>query len=95
MKAALAFLGLGALAIVVQGALVGVFPARWCPDLGFLMVIGLGTRWRSSGGGLVISAALGYLADLLSGSLLGQHLLLRMFAYAAARRANPSDTSSS
>ena len=33
----------------------------------------------------LLSAALGFIADLLSGSLLGQHTLLRIFAFGAAR----------
>jgi rod shape-determining protein MreD len=65
---------------------VGRFlPLHWFPDLGLLLVVGLGLCWRSTAGGMVMAAALGLIADLLSGSLLGQHVLLRMFAFGAAR----------
>ena len=87
MKKGLAILGMGAFAIVLQGAVAGFLSPPWCPDLGFLIVIALGPRFASSAGGISIAATLGYLSDLLSGSLLGQHLLLRMLAFGAARRA--------
>ena len=87
IKTGLAVLGMGAFAIVFQGAVAGTLSPPWCPDLGFLIVIALGPRLASGSVGLTLAAALGYLSDLLSGSLLGQHVLLRMLAFGAARRA--------
>lgn len=88
MKPAVGLLALGALAAMVQGAATAVVPARWFPDLGFLLVIAIALRWRSPVGGLLLAAIFGYAADLLSGSLLGQHALLRVLCFGAARLAS-------
>ncbi len=85
MKRILALLAIGTLAPMIQGAIGTFIPLRYCPDLGLLLVVGLGLCWRSAAGGLVLSAMLGLIADLLSGSLFGQHMLLRIFAFGAAR----------
>ena len=85
MKRAIALLALCALAPMVQGVVGRFVPLHLCPDLGLLLVVGLGLCWRSTAGGVVLSAALGLVADLLSGSLLGLHTLLRLFAFGAAR----------
>jgi len=90
VKPALALLLLGAVAIIFQGAASGLLATRFIPDLGFLIVVAVGARWRSLPGGLVLAALIGYAADLLSGSLLGQHALLRMLAFLAARVASRS-----
>jgi len=74
----------GVLALLLQGTLATVVPAPWCPDLGLLVVISIGLRWRRPGTGLVLAAALGFAADLLSGSLLGQHALLRIVVFSSA-----------
>jgi rod shape-determining protein MreD len=85
LKRALVLLALGALAPMIQGAL-GVFvPLHYFPDLGLLLVVGLGLCWRSTAVGVSLAAALGLVADLLSGSLLGLHVLLRILAFGAAR----------
>ena len=88
MKRTLALLLIGIAAPVVHGAANTFVPARFTPDLGFLIVIALGLHWRSAAGGLVISAVLGFVADLLSGSLLGEHALLRLLAFGVARFAS-------
>lgn len=88
MKPALGLLVLGALAAVLQGAATAAVPARWFPDLGFLLVIAIALCWRSPVGGLLLAAIFGYTADLLSGSLLGQHALLRVLSFGAARFAS-------
>lgn len=85
MKRVLVLLAIGALAPMIQGAVGTFIPLRYCPDLGLLLVVGLGLCWRSTAGGLALSAALGLIADLLSGSLFGQHMLLRISAFGAAR----------
>jgi rod shape-determining protein MreD len=88
VKRTLALLLIGVAAPVLQGAANTFIPARFTPDLGFLIVIALGLHWRSAAGGLAISAALGFIADLLSGSLVGEHALMRMLAFGAARFAS-------
>ena len=88
VKRVLGLLGLGAVALTLQGAVASFLPARFCPDLGFLLVVALGLCWRSAVGGVCVAGAIGYTTDLLSGSLLGQHALLRLAAYAVARFGN-------
>jgi rod shape-determining protein MreD len=88
VKRTLALLLIGIAAPVLQGAANTFIPARFTPDLGFLIAIALGLHWRSAAGGLALSAALGFVADLLSGSLVGEHALLRMLAFGAARFAS-------
>ena len=85
MKRIVALLALGALAPIIQGAAGTFIPMHYCPDIGLLLVVGLGLSWRSTAGGVALAAALGLIADLLSGSLLGQQMLLRIFAFGAAR----------
>ena len=85
MRRAVALLALCALAPMIQGVAGRFVPLRFCPDLGLLLVVGLGLCWRSTAGGVAVSAALGLVADLLSGSLLGLHTLLRLLAFGIAR----------
>lgn len=85
MKRTVALFLLGAFVPMLQGVAAYFLPARWVPDLGLLLVVALGLCWRTVGGGMALSCAIGFVADLLSGSLLGQHALLRMFAFGAAR----------
>ena len=75
---------IGILALVVQGALATLIRPPYCPDLALLAVITIGLRWRGLALGLCLAALLGFSADLLSGSLMGQHALLRLFAFASA-----------
>ena len=84
MKTPLALFVLGMGALVVQGAFARVIPPPWCPDLAWLVVIGIGLRWPSWLPGAVLAVALGYGMDLVSGSLLGQHALLRLLSFLAA-----------
>ena len=88
MKRVLALLALGALAPMIQGVIGTFMPLQYCPDFGLLLVAGLGLYWRNTDGGLALAAALGFITDLLSGSLLGQHTLLRLFIFGTARIAN-------
>lgn len=85
MKCALALLVLGLLVTMAQGAVALFVPAHACPDLRLLLVVAIGLGWRSSAGGVVLALALGYVGDLLSGTLLGQQALLQVLVYAAAR----------
>lgn len=85
MKAFALLLGLGVLAPMLQSVAAAYVPARYVPDLSLLVVVGIGLHWRGAAGGLVLAALAGFAADLLSGALLGQHALLRMLAFGAAR----------
>jgi len=84
MKSAVAVLILGLAALMVQGAIARAITPPWCPDLAWLVVIGIGLRWPSLLSGIVLAVMLGYSMDLVSGSLMGQHALLRLVSYLAA-----------
>ncbi|MFP6654422.1 MAG: hypothetical protein VCB25_02265 [Myxococcota bacterium] len=84
MKSFVAVLLLGLAALVVQGALARTIPPPWCPDLAWLVVVGVGLRWPGFLSGLMVSLPLGYAMDLLSGSLMGQHALMRLISYLTA-----------
>jgi rod shape-determining protein MreD len=79
-----ALLLVGFLALVLQGALARMIPPPWCPDLGWLVVVALGLRWPRFVPGLFVAVILGYSMDLVSGSLMGQHALMRVLTYLAA-----------
>jgi rod shape-determining protein MreD len=85
LKPLLALLLFGLLALMVQGAANMALSARYVPDLGLLVVVAVAVHVRSAAGGLLLAAVLGYATDLLSGSLLGQQMLLRMLGFAAVR----------
>lgn len=84
MKSTLAALALGLFALVLQGALARAIAPPWCPDLAWLVVVGVGLRWPGFLSGFLIAALLGFAMDSVSGSLLGQHALLRVLSYLAA-----------
>lgn len=84
MKSFSAVLLLGFAALIVQGALARTISPPWCPDLAWLVVIGVGLRWPGFVSGLMVSLPLGYAMDLLSGSLMGQHALMRLISYLTA-----------
>lgn len=75
----------GVLVTMVQGAVAAFLPPGWCPDLGLLLAVATALAWRSAAGGVVVAGVLGYVADLLSATLLGQQALLRVVAYGVAR----------
>jgi len=88
VKSILAVLLLGFAALIVQGALARTIPQPWCPDLAWLVVIGVGLRWPGFLSGLFVAVPLGYAMDLLSGSLMGQHALMRLISYLVAAAAS-------
>jgi rod shape-determining protein MreC len=88
VKRAAVLLGLGVLAPMLQGGLAPFVPQGLFPDLSLLLVVSIGLCWRSAVGGLLLAATIGFVCDLLSGALLGQHALLRVFAYGTARYAS-------
>lgn len=87
MTRALALLGLGVLAVIVQGAVAGIVQPPWCPDFALLIVLAIGLRWQGFASGLLLVSLLGYVADVASGGLRGGHALLRMFVFVSARLA--------
>ena len=88
MSRALVWIIVLGLAPILQGVLATFLPRALCPDLGLLGAVALGLVSRNVVAGLCGAALLGYLADLLSGSLLGQHVLLRLAAFGVARLAS-------
>jgi len=84
VKSFLAILALGLLALIGQGALARLLPPPWCPDIAWLVVVALGLRWPHFLSGLLLAVLLGYAMDLVSGSLMGQHALMRLLSYLAA-----------
>jgi rod shape-determining protein MreD len=84
MASGLALLAMGIAALIIQGAIARFIPAPFCPDLALLVVIGLGLRWPRPTTGVLIAVVLGFSMDLVSGSLMGQHALLRLFVFAGA-----------
>jgi len=84
VRAALLVLLLGALALILQGALATFVPPALCPDLRLLVVMGAALHLGAASG-LLVTAALGYGTDLLSGALLGQNAFLGLLVFAAAR----------
>jgi cell shape-determining protein MreD len=86
LKRAIAIALLGAIAPMIQGAFAGFLPASWCPDASLLLVTALGLAWPGSlAGALALVTFHGFVCDLLSGSLLGQHALVSICTFAAAR----------
>lgn len=76
---------LGLLALFAQGVAAAAVSPRALPDLGLLLVVAAAIGLRSASAGVLFAALLGYASDCLSGSLLGQHMLLSVAAYGAAR----------
>ncbi len=74
----------GAAALIVQGALAALLPPALVPDLGLLLAVGAAVTAPPLPA-LLLAAGLGYGADLLSGTLLGEQALLRIVAFAATR----------
>jgi len=70
---------------IVQGALAPFLPTAFRPDFGLLVVFALALSWRNTATGLVLAAICGFVVDLFSGALLGQHALLSVLAFVATR----------
>jgi rod shape-determining protein MreD len=92
VKRILGVLAVGLVVLALQGALATFLPPALCPDLGLLYVIAIALCWEGAASGLVVAALLGYVADLVSGSMFGQHALLRLLvfgsSYLASRKIN-------
>jgi len=86
MKPALALLAAGIGALLLRGVLSGVLPAGLCPDLGLVVVVGVGLQLPGTAG-LLLATVLGGLVDVLTGALLGQHAMLFVMAFGVTRLA--------
>lgn len=89
MKAALALVVLGALGLVLEGALVSVVPALLLPDVALVGSIAA-ALFLGGAPALLVLAGLGFASDLLSGAPLGMHALALLVPFAATRLANGS-----
>lgn len=85
MKRALVLAALALLVPMVQGGVAPFLPRATCPDLALLLVIAMGLCLRGAATGVVFAAGIGFVSDLLSGSLQGQHALLFVLAFGLAR----------
>jgi cell shape-determining protein MreD len=84
MRALAALLALGFAALAAQGALAALLPAALAPDLGLLLVLSASVA-APTVPAMLLASAVGYGTDLLSGTLLGEHALLRLLEFAATR----------
>lgn len=85
MKRALVLVALALLVPMVEGGMTPFLPRATCPDLALLLVMGMGLFLRGAATGVAFAAGIGFVSDLLSGSLQGQHALLFVFAFGLAR----------
>ena len=85
MKAGLALVLVGLLGLMAHSAAALVVPARFLPDVGLLLVVAVALCVRSPVLGVLFAVLFGYTTDLLSGTLLGQHVLLRLGVYGVVR----------
>jgi len=79
---ALVLLALGAL--VLQGTLAALVPPALLPDLALLLTVTVAVAAPATWA-LLLAAGLGFGADVLSGTLMGQLALLRLLAFATTR----------
>jgi rod shape-determining protein MreD len=84
IRSALALTGLALGALVLQGALAALLPPALVPDLGLLLAV-VTAVVAPALPALLLAAGVGFGADLLSGTLLGEQALLRILAFAATR----------
>jgi rod shape-determining protein MreD len=84
LKRTLGLVALGLGGLLVQGAGAALVPAWALPDFALLVAVSVAVV---AGGpqGLVVATLVGYAADLLSRSLLGQHAALAAMAYVITR----------
>ena len=86
MKRAVAIALLGLFAPMIQGALAVFVPVGWIPDAALLLVVALGLGWPGSlATALLLATWIGFVTDLLSGTLIGQHALISLCAFGTAR----------
>ena len=84
MRSALAWCGIGLLGVAVQAILAGELSAMFVPDLSLLGTLAAALILGPAEG-LLVAFALGLGTDMVSGSLFGQHALVRMLEFIAVR----------
>jgi rod shape-determining protein MreD len=84
VRGALVLLALGLLLLVLQSALGTILPVHGVPDFGLLVPVAAALLLGPASG-LLVTAAVGLGADMLSGSLLGQQAALRICAFGLTR----------
>lgn len=87
MKSMLVILALGVLGLIVESALLNLFPARFVPDFGLLIPV-VAILALPPVEGLLLAAALGLSAGMFSNALLGQHALIRIVEFVVVRVVN-------
>ena len=84
MRGAAIWTLVGMLGISVQAMLAAVFPVALVPDLALLAAFAAALALPPSHG-LVVVCLLGFGADMVSGSLLGQHAFVRVLEFLFVR----------
>ena len=84
MRGALAWSAIGLLGVAGQAMLVAGFGSGWVPDLSLLAVIAAALVLGPSEG-LIVACVLGFGADMVSGSPLGQHAFVRVIELTVVR----------
>ncbi len=86
MREALVLLAAGVIGLAVESALLANFPFPLVPAFSLLFPIAAALLLGPLAG-LLVSAVLGFGADMLSSALLGQHAFLRIVEFAFVRAA--------
>lgn len=86
MREALVLLAAGVIALALESALLAQLPPAAVPGFSLLFPIAAALLLGPLEG-VLVSAALGFGADMLSGALLGQHAFLRLVEFAVVRAA--------
>jgi len=86
MREALVLFAAGVVALALESALLAHLPFAAVPALSLLFPIAAALLLGPAAG-LVVSAGLGFGADMLSGALLGQHAFLRLSEFVLVRAA--------
>jgi rod shape-determining protein MreD len=84
MRATLALLALGWLAVLAQGGLAQLVPAAVVPDLSLLLTLAAALVIGPAQG-LIVATGVGLGADMVSGTLLGQLACLRLLELVVTR----------
>lgn len=86
MRETLVLFAAGVVGLALESALLAQLPFVTVPALSLLFPIAAALLLGPASG-LVVSAALGFGADMLSGALLGQHAFLRLIEFVLVRTA--------
>ena len=84
MRPALWIVALGLLGLALEAAAAHLLPRQFVPDLALLVPVAA-ALCLGPAEGLILAAGIGLAADMLSGTLLGQQAMLRMFEFGITR----------